>query len=223
MSTTEDEIRAHARGVLTLDEVRAHPEAATLAALHADPRFPALCATFQAGEGNLLEATEADTAVQQIATIRWAIDAYAPVILSSAEVGFHKGFFYLLLTHLRPLIAFDHFACDIRPESATAAAVLGPRVHFTAGVSRLVWADVLEQVGGVADLAWVDGGHEGSILAHDLSMAMEYGARLILVDDAVWLPKLAGVIQDCCNVYGYVRVTPPTPEDRRGIAVLVRK
>ena len=85
-----------------------------------------------------------------------------------------------------------------------------------------MWADVLEQVGGSADLAWIDGGHEGTILAHDLGMAMEYGARLILVDDAVWLPKLAGVISDCCNVYGYARVTPPTPEDRRGIAVLVR-
>jgi hypothetical protein len=53
-------------------------------------------------------------------------------------------------------------------------------------------------------------------------MAMEYGAGLILVDDAAWLPKLAGVISDCANVYGYTRIMPPTPQDRRGIAVLVR-
>ena len=222
---TEDEIRAHQRGVLTADEMAAHPERATLDALRGDPRFPALCATFQAGEGNLLEATEDDTALQQIATIRWAIDAYAPALFSTAEVGFHKGFFYLLLCHLRPAAAslIDHYACDIRPDSAKAAAILGARVHFTAGDSRLVWANVLEEVGGCANLAWIDGGHEGSILSHDLAMAMEYGARLILVDDAEWLPKLAGVISDCCNVYGYTRVVPPTSQDRRGIAVLVRQ
>lgn len=224
-----DEIAAHQRGVLTPDEIAAHSERATLDALRSDPLFPALCATFVAEEGNLLERTEDDTAVQQLATIRWAVESYAPRLNNTAEVGFHKGFFFLLLQHLRPDDMFDHYACDIRPESEAAAHMLNKRaawgalVHFTPGDSRLVWADVLESIGQPADIAWIDGGHTGGVLAHDLAMAMDYGARLILVDDAAWLSGLGRVIQDCANAYGYERITPPTPEDRRGIAVLVKR
>jgi hypothetical protein len=226
---TADEIAAHARGVLTPEEIAAHPEHATLAALRADPLYPQLCATFEATEGNLLELTEPDTALQQIATIRWALDTYAPRLSNTAEVGFHKGFFFFLLRYLRPDAAFSHYACDIRTESIDAVAVLNsahpgepPFLYFVRGDSRLVWGDVLESIGQSADLVWIDGGHTAGILSHDLSMAMDYGARLILVDDAEWLPALAGIISDCCNVYGYTRVIPPTSQDRRGIAVLVR-
>ena len=226
---TADEIAAMQRGVLSPEQIAAHSERATLDALRSDPLYAPLCATFEAQEGNLLELTEDDTALQQLATIRWALDTYAPRLGNTAEVGFHKGFFFLLLRHLRPDDMFDHYACDIRPESEAAAHMLnkgaewGALVHFTPGDSRLVWADVLESIGAPADIAWIDGGHTGSILAHDLSMAMDYGARLILVDDAAWLSGLARVIQDCANTYGYERVTPPTSEDRRGIAVLVKR
>lgn len=228
-----DEIAAHQRGVLTPDEIAAHPEWVTLDDLRADPLYPALCATFDAPEGNLLERTEDDTAVQQLATIRWAVETLHTVLdgpspIWVAEVGFHKGFFVLALRHILPDITLHLYACDIRPESARAvellnAADLGLAVRFTPGDSRLVWADVLESIGQPADIAWIDGGHTDGVLAHDLAMAMDYGARLILVDDATWLSGLGRVIQDCANVYGYERVTPPTPEDRRGIAVLVRR
>ena len=228
---TEDEIAAHARGTLTPAQIAAHPERATLDALRASPLYAPLCATFVATEGNLLELTEDDTALQQIATIRWALMAHGPLFemgapIAVAEVGFHKGFFALTLRHLTDAIVHV-YACDLKPESARAAellnaADLGMAVAFTPGDSWLVWGGVLERIGRSADIAWIDGGHEAETLAHDLSMAMEYGARLILVDDAAWLSGLAAVIQDCANVYGYTRVTPPTPQDRRGIAVLVR-
>jgi hypothetical protein len=122
---TEDEIAAHARGTLTPEQIAAHPEAATLAALRADPLYPALCATFEATEGNLLELTEDDTAVQQLATIRWALATHGPdtPIVSVAEVGFHKGFFALVLRHLLPDRYLDYFTCDIKVGSQAAADV----------------------------------------------------------------------------------------------------
>ena len=229
---TADEIAAMQRGVLSPEEIAAHPERATLDALRSDPLYAPLCATFAAGEGNLLEFTEDDTALQQLATIRWALgehmDHWTEGPLKVAEVGFHKGFFTLVLRYMLPTAPLHLYACDLNPASARAVEVLnaadrGLAVAFTPGDSRLVWADVLESIGAPADIAWIDGGHTAGVLAHDLAMAMDYGARLILVDDAAWLSGLARVIQDCANAYGYERVTPPTSEDRRGIAVLVKR
>lgn len=215
-------------GTMTEAEIAAHPMTPLLVALQSDPLYATLCATFVAGEGNLLEMTEPRTVLRQLATLAWAIDTHRPraATVTLAEVGFHKGFFTLLLRHLLPDAELHVYANDIRPESARAAELLnaadrGLAVDFTPGDSRLVWADVLERIGRPADIAWIDGGHEAGVLSSDLALAMEYGARLILVDDATWLPALHPVIADCANRYGYRRITAPTPPDRRGIAILV--
>jgi len=201
--------------------------------LLAHPLYAALCRASDAGEGNLLQHTDRATAAAQIATISWVVGRYGPPT-TVIEVGTNKALFGYLLLSLFPVgHPFDYYTIDPDSRAADAASVLGGydrhihniAVHAHLGRSQEVLPELLSRI-PTPDLAWVDGEHTEEAVVSDLTHLAGAGTRIILIDDVRLLAEVRdGFLRwrasDAAVAYRIEEV--PFPDDRRGIAIAIRR
>jgi predicted O-methyltransferase YrrM len=138
------------------------------------------------------------------------------------ETGTNKGYFGYLLSLL--LTDFELVTCDGDERSARAAELLGPRVRFVHGDSRLTLPQINEQF----DMAWIDGGHNYEVALSDIKNAMRLDIPCIMIDD-MFMPHLVKsevrtAVEDSGLAETHHIVEPYTyAHDHRQMVVALRK
>jgi predicted O-methyltransferase YrrM len=144
------------------------------------PLYRQLCATPATSEGNLLEATDEQTAEAQTEFLRWALNLARPQVI--LETGTNKGLFGYLMSLVCRDVVLHTF--DVHPGAAQAVQTLNSMQSnvsclFHEGDSRAT----LRELRIAVQFAWIDGGHVFDVALSDLQQCYRLQVPYIAVDD----------------------------------------
>jgi predicted O-methyltransferase YrrM len=171
--------------------------------------YKLLCQVHDSNEGNTLEIIDDRTAEAQVEFHRWAWSLVLAEFAEASEVlevGHNKGMFGLLFSTICPNGGLT--AIDVNPKAAKAAEILNQYttidVDFLCGDSD----DILHEVIGPFDYAWVDGNHDTGPALADLMHCDRLAIPWVAVDDTAY-PSVVAAVEQWQNAAPYTEIPNP--------------